>query len=622
MATALTYNDFRYGMISEKLRRRPDLGLYQYSASMIENLVPMRTGGVRLRPGLEEMSDVSNLGIVRVFPFVVSVREHYLILLASGKLYIYGLDIDGKYVNISGNGFITEYTENEISEIQIAHSVNTLILVQRNHPPFVVEKQSAGGWSAGNIVLDTTTDAYNYTYDDEGNETKSPLTYDYEGLFTLNNYPSVVAFCANRLWFGASTEHPYRLWASKPFEYYNFQDMEYYNVLDESMTTTQYMDAIQGSGERLEIIEDAEGNPDMVWEVTKTVDSSTGIVIVVSTVYEYDSSTQGKGEIIGHKEYDPDTDTWGPVIEDGANWKYSYKYTRPVYTLEDIITESSAMILDMASDRDETISWIAYSGSYLMVGTASSEWAMPSSMTALNATSTKFGAYGSKSFMQACYGCNSVFYVQSGGRRLRALSTTSSGLGFSEPTFQCEEILDANAKEIAWQRVQEPRLYCILGDGTMAVLCYDTDYQIQAWCRWTFSGKAKSIAVIDTEDGQEVFLLYSASDETMKLARFTDGVFDDIGENFIGHLITNNLDTLQSLSLTKKSYNVAVDAMGTRFRAGAVGRTLSESFDYSKDLILLSPWTIPTDKGLRYEFESFPGEDMIILAVMIETEAN
>ena len=620
MASVVTYNDFRYGMVSEYMRRRADLATYQRSASLIENLVPMRTGGVRLRPGAVKAIELPD-DAIRIIPFVISVREHYLIILSPNRLFLYQKGLSGVYENVSGEGFTTGYTESEIREVQTAHSYDRVVLVQRNHPPFVVQKGSTGGFSAGTLTLDTSTDAYVYTYDDDGNESKSALQYDYQGLFTENNFPSVAAFCANRLWLGAPTEHPYRMWASKPFEYNNFQTEDYYNALDESVSVEQYMDALRGSGQTQELMDDET----RVWEVTRTVDQNNGIVVVTSAVYEWnvapDTHVGSKGELIGHREYNTETDSWGPVIADGQTWTYSYSYTKPVYTLESTIREDSAMMLDMASDRDETISWIAYSGDFLFVGTASSEWVMSSAINALNPTISKVASYGSAPFIPACYGVNSIFYVQSGKKQLRAISANGDSIGYSEITYQCSTILSAGVVEMAWQRVPEPRLYCILGDGTVAVLCYDRDYDINAWCLWKFADKAISTAVIDTEDGQEVFIILEDAEGNKTAAILTDGVYSDNGKAFTGHLITNNLDSVSAISRTKKTYNVGVDAMRTRFLAGTEGTELSASFDYDHELVKMQPWTKPTYEGLRYEFRGYEGEDMILLALMIETEA-
>lgn len=627
MATAITYNDFRYGMVAEGMRRRADLQIYSKSASLIENMVPIRTGGVRLRPGLVEEADLTEIGAVRLVPFVISVREHYIIILSPKRLYIYGLGLSGAYENVSGEGFETQYTASEIPEVQHAHSYTKVVLVHRNHPPIVVERGSAGGWSVGPIVLDTSTDAYTYSYDDEGNEERTPLSYDYGGLFTLNNYPSVAAYHANRLWLGAPIEHPYRIWASKPFEDMNFQTEEYYNYLDESATTDQYMDAIAGAGETSEVLKQpvpAGTSPEVpgeLWRVSKSVDAASGIVVSTNAIYEYftDGTT---GKILGHRVYDPDTDSWGDPVYDGSTWTYSFKYTRAVQKLDSDITSDSAMMLDMASDRDEEISWIASTGSSIFIGTASSEWNMPSSADALNPSIGKSSAYGSAPHLQPCYGVRNIFYVQSGRKLLRSVTVSGGGVSFTEPTYQCSDILSAGVREMAWQRVPEPRLHAVLSDGTMAVLCYDEDYGINAWCVWKSGYAFRSVAVIDDEEGQKVFALCEKDGKALMM-RFSDGVFLDGDEGFTGRIVTNNLDSSDSMLFTKKTYRVAADSMGTEFRARVTGTSsYSSSYDYSKKLVKLWNWTRPSDEGIRCEFESVPGKDLILLAVILETEVQ
>ena len=612
MATVITYNDFRYGMVSEYMRRRADLETYQKSASLIENAVPMRTGGVRLRPGIARIADLTSINAKRLIPFVISVREFYILVLSPKKLYIYGLGLSGVYEDLSKGGFEVGYTEGEIPEVQTAQSYDMMVFAHKNHQPIVVQKGGTGGWSVGAISLVTSTGAYNYIYDEDGNETKSEASYDYEGLFSTNNFPGTVSFHASRLWFGGSIEHPYRMWASKPFDYFNFQTMAYYNYVDEGVSVNQYLDAIAGAGETREELSD--GN---YWIVTKTVDSQTGTVTVFSAIQD-----EG-GSILGHKEYDRDSDTWGEPVYDGKSWSYTFKYTKAVYSIDTITREDSAMMLDMAAKGDESISWLAANGNLIFVGTASSEWAMPSSINALSQTNTNLAAYGSASFIPACYGVRNIFYVQSGGKKLRTIQTVDGSPSFGDLSYQCPEMLSAGVKEMSWQRVPEPRLYCILKDGTLAVLCYDTDYGLNAWCRWTSDVLFRSVAVIDTEDGQEVFVLAERKDGQIHLCRFEDGVFtDDEDYDFTARIRTNNLDSSTMMLYTKKTFRIAADSMHTRFKARINNEPQAVAFNYSSDLVKLWNWTRPTDSGLRAEFESFPGEDMILLAVMIETEVS
>ena len=227
---------------------------------------------------------------------------------------------------------------------------------------------------------------------------------------------------------------------------------------------------------------------------------------------------------------------------DKTQWSYYTKYTKVQYLLDSIPTESSALQLDMASDRDETISWLASNGDAIFVGTASSEWAMSSGITALSPTISHMVTFGSAPFLQACYGGRNIFYVQSGGKRLRTIYSSSGGMGFGELTYQCSDILSSGVKEMAWQRVPEPRLYCVLKDGTIAVLCYDADYDINAWCLWKSELKFRSVAVIDTSEGQAVLLLADDAEGNRLLLETEEGVFtDDSGHAFIARVRTNNL---------------------------------------------------------------------------------
>ena len=78
------YLDFRYGMVSERLRRRSDLSMYSNSAEKIENMVPLRTGGLKQREGLKYKCLCSHT-IARVVPLSVSDDKNFLVCFTSDK---------------------------------------------------------------------------------------------------------------------------------------------------------------------------------------------------------------------------------------------------------------------------------------------------------------------------------------------------------------------------------------------------------------------------------------------------------------------------------------------------------------------------------------------------------
>lgn len=930
MSTTVTFNDFRYGVADEELRRRYDTEFYKLTAHKLENVIPIRTGGVELRPAAvckfeeDDSSTVSALNASkRIIPFVLSVSIHYVLGIAPGMLYIFGLSADTNLYVLQysceltrtvSNVTTTYFTASQIPSVQYAHDYEKLILVHPECPPFVLQ-YSNGGWSANwmgdimdaqtealTVVTEEMAEAGTYSSDQIGQEIEgSYYQYDYAGLFDTADYPSVVTFCANRLWMGNSEAHPYRLWASRPFEHFNFQLEDYYNEIDETITTENYLEAIQGGssveisidvtlrheystynyedslyviyssalydcenfylytqdddgdyvldtstdenvdvadvgdaadGDVIDIVYGAdgvtidhkvikqlvghctlsstsfnwtpvldgaavedvklaysssvsdavientsgytalaslasgktqamlagdyltEGEPTLAqvqvgstvtecymlyetwtgaatytkvsgedestyhtsetdytgyklsfWEnstATESIKLSTlGISTSVSTsawdldvslstsYYLYYIATSG-GTVLyalyGKKDIDIvsfteafaseeiddtyafsvtrtiDTSTetcttqsaicnddgdyigWG-VLKSDASGDYdyyyrvgcsaytsAYSYSSTVYTQKTVVSEDCAMVLDMASDRDEHISWIAYSSDYIFVGTASSEWKMDYDIDACTASITKLSAFGSKEHLQCVYGGTSVLYVQSGGKRIRSItvSTDTSLLPENtEPTFLGTSIIsqdyDGNAvsvSQLAWQRVDRPLLYCVLSDGTISVLEYDTTYGIQAWCHWTLTGlSAISLCVVDDEDGQNAIVLAEDGDGNHGLLQFTGGGYCDWGDEETGieaDVVTQYIDASEAIRHTKKALAVAVDSLGTEFSAGVEGQSMSSAFDYSKDLIEVYPWSMPMKTGTRIQIKNVAMKPFKVLAVATE----
>lgn len=603
MPSKVVYTDFRGGMIDERLRRRTDLSGYYNSASMLRNAVPTSTGGIKLRPGLKEYSKAL-ANAVRVISFTLSVKESYAVVLWEKKLQIFGIGTDGMLQEVS-EAFTTKFKEEEIPQIQYAQDYERLVLVHNNHAPFVVTSNRInGGFVADDIILKTERTEHRIAEKEEGEVEE---VYDYNGLFTTEgNYPSCVAFMANRLWFMSSIKHPYRLWASRPFEYNNFQTEDFVQRVNESVTTEQYLQAIEGSKsfrtdyfkkkENGEYETDKDGNKilEKYTETKRVVDMDLGVV--VETVTEYDAQ--------------------GNFIKDTPT---TYKYTQPSYKWEERQRADCAIVLDCASDRDEKISWMGFSGSFLYVGTASSEWAIPSDISAVNYSITKISSYGSARDMQCIYGADSLFYVQTGGRKIRALSYSSGGISNMEPSYQCQSILADGIKELAYQRVQDSRLYVALKSGKLAVYTYEPVYGIEAWSIWESEYAIDSICILDSEDGQIPVVLATLDGVTM-LMRFDEDTCLDNGKEFTAKITTNNIEGDGTIPYVKKIYNVYVDSMNTEFVAMQDGLRAITPRSFASKLIKLDIYSKSTLEGTRLTIESVAGNPFEILAIAVEVE--
>lgn len=401
-------NNFTSGEVSPKLGGRPDLGIYHTGLSRLENFLIMIQGGVTRRPGTVLLASLS--GECRIIPFVISVNLSFLVELSD--MFIRVRNSDGTLYSViwegqSSEGFPAPYKLSELAEIQFTQDYQTLFLAHRSHPPRMLTY--LGGtftWSTLVPVTDTK----------------------YGGMFqSPGNYPGCVAYCGNRLWFASSDNHPYRLWASRPFSPHDF-------VTFDTVTSTD------------KVIKDPP------WPEGWLDDQSL-------------------------------------IYEDRT-------------TVREITSADNAMVLEVGSNRNDRIEWLTV-GRNLLVGTAGGEWIMPGNIDALNPQIVQASAYGSAP-LQALNVNEDVLFIQSGRKRCRGYVFSEGGYTSPDITYAADHILSAGVRGWTFQRVPEPRAYAVLGDGQMAVLSYNKMYQIQGWSRWNFDGEAKSVAVADTPNGQDV----------------------------------------------------------------------------------------------------------------------
>lgn len=98
-------------------------------------------------------------------------------------------------------------------------------------------------------------------------------------------------------------------------------------------------------------------------------------------------------------------------------------------------------------------------------------------------------------------------YVQRGGLRLMELSLQQNDgeYGSNDLNTLSPEICEPNIVRIAIQRKPDTRIYCVLSDGTMAILVYDRAENVTCWIKDDTDGSYEDVAVLpgqtaDTED--------------------------------------------------------------------------------------------------------------------------
>lgn len=636
----ITYVDFRSGIVSERLRRRTDLSVYSNSASLIENAVPLRTGGVIQREGLVQLSSSTTTG-TRIIPLSITTEDSYVLVFtpytegdtSASNLSIFRVNEEGK-VTINSVSFKHTYTEKELGEISYAQTYDTMVIAHKNHRPISITwsklTDGAYSFSVGDFVLKYARTCY---LDGAKTTEYNVSDYSYEDFLDQGNYPSGVSFVANRLVFYNFLKKPYGFWMSKPFEYTDFQETVVYITKTTTLTKSLYLKALElqqssSSGKGTQTGKSGT-QYENCYKKTETTVSTAGYYTTTETIVDEDANVKEsyvKTKVYVFSENPKGSDKW--TYEDTGRYDYSAVYfAQDTAKTKDVTTDDCAIRLELASDRDETICWLAQSGDYVYVGTTSSEWIIPSGITATSVQCAKLASYGSRENIAIAYGMRNVFYAQTGGKKIRSIQNTGDGIGYTEMTYACPELFEKGIKQMVWQRIPEPRLYVRTVDepSVLYVLCYDADYSVNAWCKWTFEKEIKSICVVDTSNGQRVVVLYGDY-----VCIFKDGEYTDFGSEkpFIPMLTTNNIDAYSYMSYGKRIYSIYADTNGTNFSARSISQTgIATSFIQCRSvkgqLSKVEAYTPSVDnQGIRIDIKGKGGEPFTLLALIIDTEVH
>ena len=274
--------NFASGELSPTLNGRVDLQQYYQGASRLENFEIIPTGGIKRRSGSQRLAELA--GDCRLIPFILDKNRVYIIEIGNdgdetspvNQINIWKLNNAGGITKVC-TAIATPWTIAEAKEIHYAQNYDTMILVHRNHKPFMIEYKKNDEFEAGSITFDfipdvrldddfdfimipargvpkpvqlTTADGhfkFSYAIQD-GNATRTitkdfepgvskvycvadGVLYEYENSTTgwiprgvnstdttifndTGKYPGCVAFFNNRLYFASTIESSQKIWAS------------------------------------------------------------------------------------------------------------------------------------------------------------------------------------------------------------------------------------------------------------------------------------------------------------------------------------------------------------------------------------------------------------------------
>jgi hypothetical protein len=177
--------------------------------------------------------------------------------------------------------------------------------------------------------------------------------------------------------------------------------------------------------------------------------------------------------------------------------------------MADGLEADDAIVYPLTDARQNPILWLADQGS-LLAGTEGSEHDLRKinandPMSGKNIESSRQSAYGSRAIAPVV--CEDVvLFAARDGRKLREMSYVFEKDGYSaaDLTLLSEDMTAAGIVEMAYQAAPDSRVWCVLGDGGLAVMGYERRQNVIGWTRIETDGQIDSVAVIPGDGGEDV----------------------------------------------------------------------------------------------------------------------
>lgn len=259
---------------------------------------------------------------------------------------------------------------------------------------------------------------------------------------------------------------------------------------------------------------------------TVTLTYPGGVTVGVVRLTAYSSSTSVSAEVIAGLGNTTATADWeegewsayrgfpsAVEYHDGRLWwgwkDRVYGSVSDAYeSYDDTIEGDSGPIVRSATRGGaDTIYWLL-SSQRLIGGTAQQEFSIRSSSFDEPLTPTAFTARPPSTLgganVQAVSVDGRAVFVHRNGRRVYGLAFSVEAGDYTPLDLSRlkPQMYSSNVVEMTVQRQPDTRIWCVLADGTAAVLTYAPDDEVAAWTQVTTTGLIKSICVLpgDVED--------------------------------------------------------------------------------------------------------------------------
>lgn len=567
MKTNSIINAFTVGEISPRLAGRTDIQQYYQSCSELLNMVVEIYGGAKKNVGtyfVKEVKDSSKDTRIKRFVFsdtqayIIEIGDEYMRFYKDNGQIVHTVSstdawvtstsyVVGDFVNQSSTVYYcivahtsgtfstdlaagkwiaqtayeipTDYTEDEIWDLQFAQKEDILYITHPDHPQAELTRSGHTAWTLTEI--DYTDDSAAPALQDM-NVTDTTLT------LADNTHPSVTLTASAALFDTTSPSlHIGSIWkinSAKSVSADDWAESTSYSVNDYVTFNDEIYWCVSAhtSGSSFSVDLDAGkwSLQDIYVQITAVTDSThaTGNILYssrleaspVATTTWYEGAWSDKRGypksvtlfenrlVYGYTPHQPQT-TWESEI--GA---YN--------TFELGTNDSDATSFKADTNEVEVINWV-FPSSEILIGTVSGIHTLGtgSDSTAFTPTTVRIkkkSTDGTSSVLPKQIG-NYVYYWQKYNRILReyAYSLDVDNYQTNDATAFSEHITESGIVDMDYQQYPLSILWCVRADGKLISFTRQIEQKVAGWAQHDTQGLYKSVAVIPKESYDEVWFV-------------------------------------------------------------------------------------------------------------------
>lgn len=538
MRSGQIQTNFTAGEISPRLFGRVDLPQYANALAECENAHPVIQGGAMRAAGSRYVAETKTSGAAWLIPFVFSTTQAYVLEFGVGYIRFYrdGAQIvSGPPVEVS-----TPYTAADLPQLEFTQAADTLVVFHPGYYPRRLVRVSDTAWKFATVpflvepaeevgeqpnvglTLSATTGSITVTAAaslwanaDVGRQIVSGL-----GLATITGFTSATQVSATVVDTFAGTSLASGSW-----------------TLTESPKTSCTPSAAGPEGASITLTTGVAAWRSTSYDAGAYVWINDGLVEITSVtsgtvangivrVPLASASAASSGgwrrmpKVWGTRFGFPSTGVFHDqrLIAAGAPGLPGYVWGTRVgeyFNFARGTNDDDGFSFEMVSAEYNRVLHLVASR-VLVPLTSGGEFAVSGGDNVLGPATARritLSDYGCGQARPVRFG-NDIIFVQSGGRKLRALAYTSEREGYTAPdlTRFAEHITESGIVQLAMQREPESLLWALRADGTLAALtlyreAQEADSGLNGWSRRTTDGSYESVCRIPAGGVDQVWVV-------------------------------------------------------------------------------------------------------------------